>query len=135
MEEKKIYNFQLKEIQNVLRLTWNIYRHDAPDETAYDRMLKKSTAFVENALSGNPDQFVSAFDKYRSPSKEAQRSRMIEAFEGRVVGLYSVENKAHNKQALLKMITSRQDKIDEQEKIIEDLLKENVKLKKTQNHD
>jgi len=58
MDEKKIYEFQLKDIHNTLRLVANL--HDSRKKTtSMDRDIMQSMAFVENALNNNPDIHVS----------------------------------------------------------------------------
>jgi len=49
MEEIVIYKYQLKAIENALRLTVNIYRCDTK-ETCYDRQVMKAQEFVKEAL-------------------------------------------------------------------------------------
>jgi hypothetical protein len=52
MEKLTIEKWQAKAIENVLRLTHNIYRADiTTGETNYDRQLKKSTKFIRDVLA------------------------------------------------------------------------------------
>jgi hypothetical protein len=58
MEEVKIYKFQLKAIQNALRLTKQIYVDDKEEETCYARQVKQAKLYAENALNNDIDKHV-----------------------------------------------------------------------------
>ena len=55
MKEIVIYEYQLKAIQNVLRLTKNIFVEGKVGKSCYDRQVIQCKAFAENALGGNKD--------------------------------------------------------------------------------
>ena len=47
MKELKIYEFQAKDIEDTLRLVSNLH-HSNKEETCLDRMIMKSTKFIDN---------------------------------------------------------------------------------------
>ena len=54
MKEITIYEFQLDEIIEALRMTANLHGSSSK-ETAFDRVVMKATAFAKNAKEGNKD--------------------------------------------------------------------------------
>ena len=58
MKEIVIYEYQLKDIQNALRLTKNIYVDGKKCRSCYDRMVIQAKKFAENALEGKKDEQV-----------------------------------------------------------------------------
>jgi len=57
MEEVTIYKFQLKAIENALRITANT--HDSrKGKTCFDRQVRQAEQFAKNALEGNKDKEV-----------------------------------------------------------------------------
>ena len=50
MKELMIYEYQAKEIEDILRLVKNIYRYDKEVETCFDRKLEKATKFIKETL-------------------------------------------------------------------------------------
>ena len=57
MDEIIIYKYQLKNIQNALRLAININNCDKKDnQTCFDRQMLKAKLFVDNALNGKIDE-------------------------------------------------------------------------------
>lgn len=58
MKEVIIYEFQLKEIINALRMTSNIH-NCSTKETCYDRVVTKAMKMAQNALDGKKDEHVS----------------------------------------------------------------------------
>jgi hypothetical protein len=57
MEEIIIYKYQLKDIQNALRLAIHINGcHNKKDQTCFDRQMLKAKLFVDNALNGKIDE-------------------------------------------------------------------------------
>lgn len=86
MEKHEIYGFQLAGIQNVLRLTQNIYRTDAIAETNFDRQLKKARAFVDNALDNKIDTHVEWSHDYKEPKdRQELKALIIENMKGIIV--------------------------------------------------
>lgn len=57
MEEVTIYKYQLKEIQDALRLTSNIH-NCSKKETCHDRVVTRAKKYAENALEGKIDNRV-----------------------------------------------------------------------------
>lgn len=57
MKEVVIYEFQLKEIIDALRLTANL-NGCRTKKTAFDRTVMAAYQFAENALEGNKDKHV-----------------------------------------------------------------------------
>lgn len=58
MKKIEIYEFQLKVIEDALRLTANI--HDSRDgKTAFDRGVRQAEQYAKNALKGDIDKTVS----------------------------------------------------------------------------
>lgn len=57
MDEIIIYKYQLKAIQNALRLTININEcYKVEGQTCFDRQILKAKLFVDNALNGKIDE-------------------------------------------------------------------------------
>ena len=57
MDEIIIYKYQLKDIQNALRLAIHINGcHNKKDQTCFDRQMLKAKLFVDNALNGKIDE-------------------------------------------------------------------------------
>ena len=57
MDEIIIYKYQLKAIQNALRLAININDCNKKDnQTCFDRQMLKAKLFVDNALNGKTDE-------------------------------------------------------------------------------
>ena len=54
MEEITIYNFQLENIIEALRITSNIHKCSKL-ETSHDRQVRSALQYARNALSGNKD--------------------------------------------------------------------------------
>lgn len=54
MKEITIYEFQLKEIIDALRMTLNL-RNSQKGETCFDRTVRQSYEFAKNALAGEKD--------------------------------------------------------------------------------
>lgn len=57
MEEVTIYKFQLEAIKEALRLTSNIHGCEK-GETCFDRQVRQSKKYAENALEGKKDEEV-----------------------------------------------------------------------------
>lgn len=57
MKEIIIYEFQLNEIINALRMTSNIHNCSAK-ETCHDRVVTKAMKMAQNALDGKKDEHV-----------------------------------------------------------------------------
>ena len=57
MKEIKIYEFQLKEIIEALRITSNIH-NCSKGKTCHDRMVNKAMKMAKNALDGKIDTHV-----------------------------------------------------------------------------
>lgn len=58
MKKVTIYEFQLKEILEALRITKRI-RGEGEVESAYDRVVNQAYRYAENALNGDKDIRVS----------------------------------------------------------------------------
>ena len=59
MKKIIIYEYQLKDIQDALRLTINIFVEDKETPAScFDRKVIQAKKFAENALEGNPDKQV-----------------------------------------------------------------------------
>ena len=57
MEEIIIYKYQLKAIQNALRLAININECNKKyNQTCFDRQILKAKLFADNALNGKIDE-------------------------------------------------------------------------------
>jgi len=57
MREITIYQFQLEEIIDALRMTSNL--HDSSlGKTCFDRTVRQAKQYAENALNGNKDTKV-----------------------------------------------------------------------------
>ena len=57
MDEITIYKYQLKAIQNALRLAITINEcYKIESQTCFDRQMLKAKLFVDNALSGKIDE-------------------------------------------------------------------------------
>lgn len=54
MKEIVIYEFQLKEIVNALRLTSNLHQSSKGD-TAFNRQVRQAYQYAENALAEQKD--------------------------------------------------------------------------------
>lgn len=57
MKEITIYEFQLREIVEALRVTSNIHKCSSLT-TCHDRMVTQAYQFAKNALDGNKDLIV-----------------------------------------------------------------------------
>jgi hypothetical protein len=57
MEEVTIYKFQLKKIQDALRMTSNVHKCSAC-KTCFDRNVNLAKKYAENALDGNKEYKV-----------------------------------------------------------------------------
>jgi len=57
MEEVIIYEFQLKVIQEALRLTANMH-NSHKGETCFDRQIRQAEQYANNALDGKIDKEV-----------------------------------------------------------------------------
>ena len=57
MEEITIYKYQLEAIENVLRLTGNIFKARTLDN-CYGRNFRQAEQFAKNALAGEKDKEV-----------------------------------------------------------------------------
>jgi hypothetical protein len=57
MKEITIYEYQLKEIIDALRLTSNIYNCQSK-ETCFDRIVTTAKAYADNALNDKKDEIV-----------------------------------------------------------------------------
>lgn len=55
MEVIEIYRFQLETIEEALRLTSRIHNSQT-GETSFDRQIRQSKEYVDNALTGNKDK-------------------------------------------------------------------------------
>ena len=59
MKSIQIYEFQLKIIQEALRLTQNIYcKGKTTGETCFDRQVRQAKKYTDNALEGKIDERV-----------------------------------------------------------------------------
>jgi len=65
MEEVIIYRFQLESIRDALQLTKRIMveREKNTGESCFDRDVKQSLIWSENALNGKKDEIVGRFNK------------------------------------------------------------------------
>ena len=59
MKEITIYEFQLEEIKDALRIAANIHKSRTNPESCFDRMVVRAEKYAENALEGNIDIEVS----------------------------------------------------------------------------
>lgn len=59
MKEIIIYEFQLKEIIEALRITKRITKEKNLPETAYDRIVNNAYQYAQNALENKKDVLVS----------------------------------------------------------------------------
>ena len=59
MKEIIIYEFQLKEIIEALRITKRITKEKKLPETAYDRIVNNAFQYAQNALENKKDVLVS----------------------------------------------------------------------------
>jgi hypothetical protein len=57
MEEKTIYEFQLRVIVDALRLTSRIHE-SSKGETSYDRQVRQAYEYAKNALANEKDKEV-----------------------------------------------------------------------------
>lgn len=58
MEEITIYKFQLEEIQDALRMAYDL--HDCGQgKTCFARTVSQARKYAQNALKGEKDKFVS----------------------------------------------------------------------------
>lgn len=62
MEEKTIYDFQLKVIIEALRITSNIHE-SSKGVTCHDRQVRQAYEYAKNALAGNKDKKVEYISK------------------------------------------------------------------------
>lgn len=61
MKKIEIYEYQLKNIKDALRVTANIHGSRNPkkaDQTCHDRMVRQAEKYAENALAGEIDKEV-----------------------------------------------------------------------------
>lgn len=57
MKEVTIYEFQLKQIYEALRLTNNIHKCNL-GKTCHDRIVRQALEYADNALKGKKDERV-----------------------------------------------------------------------------